>query len=246
MRATPMMKMMMKISAVALVAFAGCGGGASNPIHHDAGTPDAAGFPPPPALGAQIDRVGRPAISSLLIGTFATEPTRTAVKDAYRQASDPATWKDTMLRPNVSIRQELEANLAVFDALDAGLPPVPSQPPFGCRNAFRYTTPTGAASYQAAADLFADDELYVDTSRPTCNVFLALELDYGTGGGYTHTTCGGRMPTHDAIDMMYSVLAAGAYGVDQQSNGDLAPLIHDNAPVHSDVKDTFPFLGPPH
>jgi len=198
-------------------------------------------------LGAQIDRVGRPAISTLLIGTFAAPATRTAAQDAYRQASDPATWKTTMLRPNVTIEQELETNLAVFDALDTGLPPPPPPAPlFGCGNAFRYNSPTGATSYQLAADMFADDELHVDTAKPTCNVFLALELDYGSFGRFTHTTCGGRMPTHDAIDMMYSVLAAGALGVVQQGNGDLVPVIYDNAMVHVDVTDKFPFLGPPH
>src|SRR5689334_6572960 len=102
-----------QLSAMVLAAFAGCGGdGASNSNHHDAAPPDT-GDVPPPALGAQLDRAGRPALRTLLIGTFATEPTRTTVKDAYRQASDPATWKTTMLRPNVTIEQELEANLAV-------------------------------------------------------------------------------------------------------------------------------------
>jgi hypothetical protein len=195
-------------------------------------------------LGAQIDRAGRPAISTLLIGAFAAEPTRTAVKDAYRQASDPATWKTTMLRPNVSIEREMETNLAAFDAVDTGMTSVVMA---GCRNAFRYNpAPAGPTSYQDAADMFADDELHVDTSFPTCDVFLALELDYGSHGQYTHTTCGGRMPSHDAIDMMYSVLAAGTYGVMQQNDGTLTPLLHDGALVHSDLKDKFPFLEPPH
>ncbi|HEX7838216.1 MAG TPA: hypothetical protein VF469_12165 [Kofleriaceae bacterium] len=234
MHATPM-----NLSALAVVALAGCGGNGNG------APPDAPVMPSPPALGAQLDRAGRPAISTLLIGTFAAEPTRTAVKDAYRRASDPMTWKTTMLRPNVSIEQELETNLAAFDALDTGMTSVLMA---GCRNALRYITPTGPMSYQVAADMFADDELHVDTSLPTCEVFLALELEYGTGGGggFAHTTCGGRMPSHDAIGMMYSVFAAGAYGVVQQSDGTLTPLLHDNAPVHGDLKDTFPFLGPPH
>jgi hypothetical protein len=235
---------LMQIFALAVVAVAGCGGSdGPGTVHHDAGSLDAAGFPPPPALGAQIDRAGRPAVSTLLIGTFATEPTRTAVKDAYRQASDPAMWKSAMLRPNVSIEQELETSIAVFDAIDAGMAAVPMA---GCRNALRYTTPTGATSYLGVADLFADDQLYVDTSKPVCSVFLALELDFGSFGGLVHTTCGGRMPTHDAIDTMYSMVAAGALGVVQQPSGDVVPLLHDNAPVHSDVKDAFPYLGPPH
>lgn len=231
------------VAVMAVVAVAGCGGGgSSDPVHHDAGGLDAAGFPSPPMLGAQIDRAGRPAVSTLLVGTFAAEPTRTAVKDAYRQAPDPAMWKSAMLRPNVSIEQELEGNLAMFDAIDAGMAGVPMA---GCRNALRYTTPTGPTSYVGVADLFVDDQLYVDTSKPVCSVALALELEYGSIGNIVHTTCGGRTPTYDAIDAMYSIFAAGALGVMVQPNGDVVPLLHDNATVHGDVKDTFPYLGPP-
>lgn len=239
------MRATLKIFAVAVAALAGCGNAATDPsIHHDAGNLDAAGVPPPPMLGAQIGRIGRPAISTLLVGTFAAEPTRTTVKDAYRQASDPTTWKTAMLRANVSIEQEFETNLAVLDALDAGMTSVPMP---GCRNALLYSGPPGSTSYQSVADLFADDQLYVDTSKSTCTQFLAFELEYGSGGNLMpHTTCGGRTPTHDVIDAMYSILAAGITGFNLMTSGDPIPLIQDNAPVHTYVKNTFPFLDPPH
>ena len=227
----------------AAIAIAGCGGNGSNSdggVHHDGG-PDDGGQPAPPALGAQLDRMGRPGVATMLIGTFASEPTRTALRDAYAQASDPATWKSTMLQANLSIEREMETNLAVFDALDVGMSTVAMS---GCGNALRYNAGAGPASYLAAADMFADDQIYVDTSKPLCSGYLALEIEYGSFSLTPHTTCGGRTPTHDAIDMMYSMLAAGVSGLDLTS--DPAPRIHDGAAVHGDVKDSFPFLGPPH
>lgn len=224
------------------VALAGCSGG-------DAGNPDAGGMPPPPVLGAQIDRAGRASISTMLIGVFTPEPTRTALRDAYHQASDPATWRTTMLPtlPNsVSIERELATNLAMFDALDIGME-LSDQSTGSCGNAIRYDGPPKAASYLVTAGLFADDQLYLDTRYPTCNVYFDIEIEYGSSLGISYTECGGRMPGHDAIDMTYSILAAGISGLDLNP-GPLfkAPLFHDGAPVHTDLNDRFPFLGPPH
>jgi len=232
---------------VALVAaIAGCGSGGANSdgsVFHDGGNPDGAKPPDPPALGAQLDRAGRPGVTTLLIGTFAAEPARTALKDAYSQASDAATWRTTMLQTNVSIELEIEKNLAVFDSLDIGMSDVPMA---GCGNALRYSPPAMATSYLSAADLLADDQLYVDTLRPICSGYFALELEYGSFGDTIHTTCGGRTLTHDAIDVTYSVLAGGVNGLDLRSQNGPAPRLHDNAAVHGDVKESFPFLGPPH
>lgn len=224
---------------ITAVAIAGCGGAGSDRSHGDAGNPDSAGAPPPPAIGAQIDRAGRAAIRTMLIGVFTPEPTRTALRNAYSQASDPATWKSTMLPNGISIERELETNLAAFDILDKGLTLVT---PAGCGNAIRYNPPPSGTAYIVTADLFADDQLYVDTANLTCNVYLDLELEYGSFGMVFHNECGGRMPTHDAIDMTYSVLAAGNSGIDLFGR---SPLIHDGVAVHTDVKDRFPFLGSP-
>jgi hypothetical protein len=147
-----------------------------------------------------------------------------------------------MLQTNLSIEAEIENNLAVFDAVDLGSGLIT---PNGCQNALRYSTPPGVNSYKVAADLFADDQIYVDTSKPTCEVYLALEIEVGSAGAFPHTTCGGRLPSHDVIDMTYSVLAAGTAGLDQ-ANG-FAGKLKDGVTVHPDIKDAmFPFLGPPH
>ena len=234
------------ISLLALaVALAGCGKGKARPdaAFQDSGTPDAPSSPP--ALGAQIDRLGRPAISTALIGVFAAPgAATTAQKDAYNQASDAATWKTTTLSTlptSSTVERELEVNLAVFDALDKGLAIAKA----GCGNAMMYAGPPNPTSYLAAADLLADDQIYVDTSKPTCTVYLALELEQASAGTFIHGTCGGRTLIDDVIDVSYSVLAAGTAGLDQ-ANG-FSPKIGDGVGAHTDLlKDTFPFLGPPH
>jgi len=225
---------------VLALALGGCGNHADS-SHHDGGNADDAGVPPPPTLGAQIDRLGRPAISTLLVAALADPgPATTAQKDMYNQAADAAMWKTTMLRTNISIERELELNLAVFDAIDTGL----SVTQAGCGNAMRYSRPASPTSYQAAADLLADDQIYVDTSKATCTVYLALEIEQVSSGTLVHTTCGGRTLTHDVIDVSYSVLAAGTFGLDPAN--DFSPRLHDGVGPHPDVKDTFPFLGAPH
>lgn len=235
------------MAVVTALAAAGCGGTKPDDMedpHHDADVIlDGATVPGRPALGAQIDRMGRPLIGTALIAGFAAPgPATTAVKDAYNQASDPAAWVTTIVQPNVTIVSELKANLAVFDVLDLGMGNVSGA---GCRNALRYigTSNPGPASYQLAAEMLADDQLYVDTGKTACTVFLALEFEVASGV-LVHSTCGGRTLTHDAIDTMYSVLAAGTNGVDPFT--DYATKIHDNTVAHTDVSENFPFLAPPH
>jgi hypothetical protein len=229
--------------AAGVIALTACGGHPDNPVHHDAGTLDGAPIPSPPTLGAQLDRMGRPLIGTALIGVFAAAQDQAAVRDAYNRASDPAAWSTTMIRSNVTIEAEMAANLAVFDAWDIGVAQI--APPTGCGNALLYLLPP---SYLGAADLFADDQLYVDTAFASCPIYLALELEKASTGSGTmaHTTCGGRMLSHDVVDMTYSVLAAGRDGLDVPSKN-YAPKIGDGVSAHADLKEAvFPFLGPPH
>jgi hypothetical protein len=234
--------------AAGVIALISCGGQPDNTVHHDAGNLDGAPIPPPPALGAQIDRMGRPLIGTALIGVFAPAQDQAAIRDAYNRASDPAAWSTTVIRTSVTVETEIEANLAVFDAWDIGMQLQISGA--GCGNALNYLGPPRPpgdpmSSYRVAADLFADDQLYVDTSHTSCPFYLALEME-AVNVNAPHTTCGGRMPSHDVVDMTYSVLAAGQNGLDVPSNN-YAPKIHDGVAAHADLKESvFPFLGPPH
>lgn len=230
--------------AAGAIALFGCSG-RSEGVHHDGGSLDGAPIPPPPALGAQIDRMGRPLIGTALIGAFAPAQDQAAMRDAYNRAPDPASWATTMISTGTTIAAEMEHNLAVFDAFDIGVMTIPNA---GCGNAVRYQSPALPSSYRVTADLFADDELFVDTAITSCPIYLALEMQYATTGAGTkmHTACGGRTPSHDVVDLTYSMLAAGRSGVDP-STSDGAPTIHDGVAAHTDIKESvFPFLGTPH
>ena len=235
--------------AAGAIALASCGGGSGDTVHHDGGTLDGAPIPPPPALGAQIDRMGRPLIGTALIGVFAPTQDQAAMRDAYNRAPDPAAWATATIATGVTIEAEMEKNLAVFDAFDIGDMMISDAV---CGNALRYLTPPmppgTSSSYRVAAGVFSDDELYVDTARTSCPIYLALELELASAGQTIepHLTCGGRMPSHDVVDMTYSMLAAGHSGFDVPSNN-YAPKIHDGVAAHADIKESvFPFLGPPH
>lgn len=191
--------------------------------------------PPPPTLGVQLHRVGRPVIRTMLLGLLATPSEQASLNAAYDAASDPSAWKTLRLPNGVTLEQELATNMAVWDAFDRGT--AFTGP--GCGNTILYLGPTKANSYFKAADLFVDDQLYVDTTKPTCDFYLDLEIFKGSGG--PTTTCGGRMPNHDVVDVTYSVLAAGTFGLDTR-----IPKLHDNVAAHADISTTFPFLGAPH
>jgi hypothetical protein len=239
----------MKLAAYAALSLAACGGGKRDPelgtdadVQHDAGTPDAAGFPPPPVLGPQIDRMGRPAIATTLVALLAPPgAARIARRDAYNDATDPATWLTTLIDTNDTIEHELEVNLAIFDALDRDIVTMPSP---GCGSALGYVGSPSPASYQVAAVLFADDQLYVDTSRSACGVYLDIEIEIASNLDHIHMTCGGRTPSYDVVDVTYSLLISGLAGLDPASG--LRGLIRDEVDAHTDVTPTFPFLAPPH
>lgn len=185
----------------------GCGGdGGPAPLGPDA----------QPALGAQIDRAGRPAISTALVATFAaTLPERNEARDRYNQAL-PATWP--------SFEPEVTTSLGILDALN------------GVCGDQLLAEASGADRYDALADILLDDRLYVNSASGTCGVYLGLEgevvgaLTAGMGG------CGGRTPNDDVVERSFSVLAAGTLtGIDDLVTGDA----RDHSP------DVFPFLAGP-
>jgi hypothetical protein len=234
-------------------------------------TPDGSGsgsgsnFPAAPDLGAQIDRMGRPAISTALIHTF--DPDMAAAgsaKEAYNKDGNVATWQQTYA-------PQIAPNLGVIDAVDTGvcgnglcedqLPGLESailcaadctganvkHRHGGCGNLpLNGYNGSGSAAPTAnimLAGLLADDELYLDTSRMACNAYLSLEFSVVTQ--IPVSSCGGRAPTYDVIDTSYSVLTRGLSGFNPST---LAPLFGDNAdaPVAGTTDTTFPFLAAPH
>lgn len=207
----------------------------------DAPPIDAPAFPAPPALGAQVDRMGRPTINTALNHVFDPTAAAGSAKDAYNADGSPASWVGSA---NVG---EFAKNLAIFDALDSK-----TTPGDGCGNQIGYNgnlSGGGSASltsYAGLATFLADDQLYFDTNKTSCTTFLAIELDYLSGSSLPHTTCGGRTPSYDVVDANYSALAAGIAGFNLGTSPP-TPLIGDGVGKHTDVSDTdFPFLGAPH
>lgn len=173
---------------------------------------------------AQIDRVGRPAISTALVETFnSDEAVRDVSKDSYNAGSPDAAEAF-----NATVR----GNLAILDSLG------------GCGTQLLVSADETPERYDALAAVLLDDQLYVDSRETTC-LYLGVEglfVESQTGEaiddavGLLPANCGGRTLTDDVIERSYSVLAAGLLvGVDDTITSDGAA--HDN--------DTFPFLAPP-
>ncbi|MFT6627128.1 MAG: hypothetical protein ACJA1R_000383 [Flavobacteriales bacterium] len=179
--------------------------------------PQPRGADNPPALDtAQIDRAGRAAISTALIGTFESDDdAKGTLKDSYN-AAGAADFG--------SFAASIAPNLAILDSLDAN-----------CGNQLLAGETADAGRYDALAGILADDQLYVNTGSGDCGVYLGLEaeivgaIEEGAGG------CGGRTLGDDVIDRSYSVLAAGILtGVDD--------TITANDVVNSEA---FPYLAAP-
>jgi hypothetical protein len=197
----------------------GGSGGTAGATGGSAGT--GGGTPAPPALGDQLDRMGRPAINTALnkvIEPVSTE--KQAGKDAYNHDPTASNWP-------AQYGGEFAANLAIFDGLDTM-----------CGNQLLYSpSDAGANPYANLAGALASDWLIVDTTKTECG-YLGVEGPVlGTGTG----NCGGRKLTDDVIDVSYSGLAAGTSGF---PGG--VPAVGDNVDAN-DVAftDTFPYLAAP-
>jgi hypothetical protein len=206
---------------VSLPVFAACDGETDDGM--TMGQPDGGSDEPMPrgaanrpALGAQIDRMGRPAIQTALNETFnGDKAVQDAAKDRYNEAA-PAQWSSFVGAFTVS--------LAILDGLDTV-----------CGNQLLASDTDPAGRYHTLATVLADDQLYVNADSGECGTYLGLEAEVvgaipaGAGG------CGGRTLRDDVIERSYSVLAAGILsGIDDTIVAD------DGAQT-----EAFPFLGPP-
>jgi len=185
------------------------------------------GFPAPPNLGMQIDRMGRPAINTALNHSFdPTAATKTAAKDQYNQDTNKATWVATY-------SAEFEKNLAILDGADRT-----------CGNQVFYDVshtlpgsgnPSNAPnSYAVLAGALADDQLYLNTAGTTCTTYLAVEANATML--LANNDCGGRMLTYNTIDETYSLVVVGALSGVKNGIG-----------ADADMQDTtFPYIHAPH
>jgi len=190
----------------------------------DSSTPT---IPAPPALGAQIDRMGRPAINTALNATFETDAgTKGAKKDAYNADGTQAGWAQYI--------PEQAGNLAIFDSLDTV-----------CGNQFLAqdggAAPTNVKVYGTLASITADDRVWLNTAGTSCTTYLAVEANYAATAGlipatFKNTDCGGRALPYDVIDITYSVVSIGnVAGVGDGVSADATKT----------AATAFPYLAPP-
>lgn len=260
------------------VALASCGDDGNktpdaSPVHD--GTPqiDAAMFPAAPSIGPQIDRMGRPAISTALDHAFDSNATTAgAAKDAYNQDQAMGDWPTTYAA-------QFSANLAIIDSLDTGLTctlgdcggETTGYAGDGCGNQALYNGMTGGQAGHCSTT--TTQGCAITSQCPTSETCvgpvatsygalasiladdeLALDTSKSMCRAYLavefdavtmsgHTDCGGRAPSNDVMDTTYTVAAIGIQGFSQA----FVPAFQDGVSAHTDVDDaTFPFLGAPH
>ncbi|MFS8069311.1 MAG: DUF4331 family protein [Byssovorax sp.] len=185
----------------------GTGGGSNNPAA--------------PALGAQIDRFGRPAINTALNHAFDKDAMAAGkAKDAYNQDGDSSKW--------TANAAEFAKNLGILDSLDTvcGNQLLAPQPPM----------PLDAKRYEGLAGALANDRIVLDTSAATCTTYLAVEANATML--LPNKDCGGRKLNYDVIDVSYTVLATGVL---------TSIVAGDGVPADADTKgEVFPYLAAPH
>jgi hypothetical protein len=174
-------------------------------------------IPPRPAVGAPVDRIGRPLIANALVGPLAPDEVSDRRKEEYNRAA-PADWSQFVA--------DIEPTLGLYDGLDGT-----------CGN--QWLTDRNAAPpmrYRVLAKVLADDRLWIDSKSTVCTRYLGVELtEFGTPGS-PGGDCGGRTPNYDASNVFRSLLTLGrTAGVDDGVKAD------DH--VHSTTE--FPFLAAP-
>ncbi len=207
----------------------------------DTGTDGATPPPAPPTLGAQIDRMGRPAINTALNHTF--DPTCVnssssgpcAAKDAYNADSNPANWS---VPPNPDggavpgYFAQFFGNLGIYDALDGVC---------GNQAGFGYM---GTPAYSAMATVLSQDALWLNTSASTCQGYLSVELS--ALGGVGNTDCGGRAPTYNTIDVTYNLLAGTYIPPGSDAGNYPGPVTNGITAPSKAPTTTFPYFATPH
>jgi len=165
------------ILAISLVAVAGCGDDDNDSF-----------APAPPALGVQIERMGRAAINTAVVDPFNPDDQNHGfIQDGYNATSNPADWSQ--------FADRMADNLAILDSLDTV-----------CGNQLLAGATADPDRYAGLAGVLADDRLFVNTRAGTCGQYLAVEAN---ALGITNSDCGGRTPLYDVVDVSYSVLATG-------------------------------------
>ena len=169
--------------------------------------------PAKPLLGAQIDRVGRPGVSTILVDAFNEGVMADLTRDNYNRDAATSSWAS-------SWSEKIRTSAAIWDAMDTI-----------CGNSAGASgAPASASTYNGTAALFADDQLYVDAGGTGCTQYMAVEL--ASLGQFSDGSCGGRIPAYDTTDVTLSLLILGSEsglvdGVSLSAGSETFPFLAD-------------------
>jgi hypothetical protein len=157
----------------------------------------------------QLDMVGRPEITNVSLVAHKKE---TDLRDLYNL--EPAFSPSPLSQQNT--RERLAKNIHYYDALD------------GTKNWQEKET-------QELARILADDFLLVDITKP-CDGDGFFEIEKSLLRHKAHGSCGGRKPSDDIMDTLFSLYIAGVNG----------QRIRDGVDKPStEISSEFPYLAEP-
>ena len=168
-------------------------------------------------LNVRIERVGRPEIKNMMLAPkeFDRVNQDLEIRDLYNM-EDAFHLGETYVG---AYRARLDANLAFWDGLDGKL-----------------DWPTGEGGSHPLTDLFLDDFLVVDVTKPYLEQGSFLEIELAARRGHPHQTCGGRALNDDVMDTIFSQLV----------NAGVGPAIRDGVDSATrPATTTFPYLASP-
>lgn len=133
----------------------------------------------------RLDRIGRPETTNITLAANDDDPDLRAQYNADRPFTVPADHVQTY-------RERVAKNLALFDRADG-------------------RSDWTDDNRLALTDLLVDDFLVVDMGLP-CDQPAYLEIERSLLAHKQHTTCGGRKPADDIMDVLFTLYAGGLGG----------------------------------
>src|SRR6266480_1004508 len=168
-------------------------------------------------LNVRIERVGRPEVKNLMLAPKQFDPVNRdlEIRDLYNM-EDAFHLAEGYVG---AYRARLNANLAFWDGLDG-----------------KIDWPVDGNGIHPLTELVLADYLVVDVTKPYADQGSFFEIECATREGRAHETCGGRAPSDDVMDTIFTLLVNAGNG----------PVIRDGVDrATTPASHTFPYLAPP-
>jgi hypothetical protein len=168
-------------------------------------------------FNVRVERVGRPEVKNMMLAPKDFDPVNRdlEIRDLYNM-DDAFHLGDSYAG---AYRARLDANLAFWDGLDG-----------------KVDWPIQEDARHPLTNLFLDDYLVVDVTKPYLERGSFLEIELAARRGDAHTTCGGRALNDDVMDTLFTQLVNAGQG----------PTIRDGVDSATrPASGTFPYLVGP-